>query len=100
MEDMNSVIRRSTSRVGPPADKDRITNAAHIKPVLCKIILAPALACQLTETINCVRIHYAILRRVMLRRMRPENRYRTWPENFGYFKFNCKIKHVQQAGHV
>src|ERR1700760_251334 len=100
MENVHGIIRRSTSRIGPPADKTGITDAAHIKPIFGEIIFAPAFTGQLAEAINRIRIHYAVLRGIVLRRMRPKNCDRAWPENLGYFKFDSKIEYMQQTGHV
>src|ERR1700758_5498530 len=100
MENMYRVISRSTARVSTPADEAGITDAAHIHAIFGKIVFAPAFTRQFAETINRIGVHHAILRGVMLRRMRPENGYRAWPEHLFYLKLHREIQHVQKAGHV
>src|SRR6185312_907538 len=100
MKNMHRVVRCSAAGVGPPPDKPGISYAADVEAVFVKIVLAPALTGQLAEAVNRIWVHYAILRGVMLRRVRPKDGDRAWPKNLCNIKLNRKVEHLQQARHV
>src|SRR5665213_2416785 len=100
MENMNRVIGCPAARVRFPADQSGVTDAANIEAMLVKIIFAPSLTRKFAESVNRIRIHYAILRCTILRRVRPENGDRAWPKNLRNAKLDRKVEHMQQTRHV